>query len=518
MIVTFEQYRLDTDNYQLCKNGIPIKVERQVFAVLHTLIENRHKVVTKQDLVDGVWNGRVMSDAAISSRIKSARQAVGDDGKRQRLIKTVHGIGFRFVGHIDAQPTSTQIAAPNMDSAVKLGSDDQRPSIIVLPFALSANSEPSILPQGLAHDLITGLSRLRWLKVISRSSAFLVAQGHTSLNDLCKLTDVRYCLSGFITLTATTMTLHYELTDTQTGAVLYADGTTVGRDDINQSRNELTKTLIGVLELQISDNEAHLAQLKAVENLDAWEAYHLATMHLYRFTPLDNQKATALFKRAVQLEPRFARAHAGLSAAEFQNAFNQYAGVDRQASMNASIDSAQKSIELDRLDPLANFVMGRTYWLKGETDNSIAWLERATTLNPNYAHGYYACGLATLMTRSEQRSYDHSAQAVSLSPIDPFLYGFYGIRAFSYLADEDIENACFWAEKAALQPEAIAVMDLLAAALFEMNKDMASATKWVARARQRHPHIDSGYFFKALPFGAGKIRTLLQSSFSRLSL
>ncbi len=106
MIVTFESFTLDTENYRLTHAGNVLAVEPQVFAVLQVLIENRYRVVTKDDLINNVWRGRIMSDAAISRRIKSARQALKDDGRSQRLIKTVHGIGFRFVGDIDAVPGS----------------------------------------------------------------------------------------------------------------------------------------------------------------------------------------------------------------------------------------------------------------------------------------------------------------------------------------------------------------------------------------------------------------------------
>lgn len=519
MIVTFENYRLDTKAYQLYANEQMIDVEPQVFAVLQALIENRHRIVSKDDLIELVWNGRIKSDAAISSRIKSVRQAIGDDGRTQRLIKTIHGVGFRFIGDCEIYPDRDQgLVLTDTPKSEGVDQGDSRPSIVILPFSLPPNSEPSILPQGLAHDIITGLSRLRWLKVISRSSAFQIASDAEDINRLCQMTDVRYCLSGFLRMEGQQVTLNFELSDLKQSTVLHADHCGFRIDAINEVRSDITKRLISVLELQISEHEAQRAQLKSAENLDAWQAYHLATSHLYRFTEVDNQKATELFKRATKLEPHFARAHAGLSAAEFQNAFNLYAGVDREAAVKQSIASAERSIELDKLDPLANFVMGRTHWLKGETDLSIPWLERALSLNPNYAHGYYAHGLASLMTSDSRRGYDNSSHAISLSPLDPFLYGFYGIKAFSYLADEDIENARIWAEKAALQPEAIVVMDVLAAALCEMDRDLPSAQKWLRRARDRRPNIDSQFFFKALPFTAGMIRSLTASSLERLGL
>lgn len=519
MIVIFNDYQIDTSCYRISHNERPVEVEPQVFSVLQVLIENRHRTVTKQDLIDHVWQGRVMSDAAISSRIKSARQAIGDDGKTQRFIKTQHGIGFRFIGDVEIYPSqqdSPLLARPS--SVITNGTADHRPSIVILPFGSPSENGNSIMAQGLAHDIITGISRLRWLKVISRASAFQVENGTTDLQALRQLTSVRYCLSGFLTQLDKYFTLGYELSDLQSGAVLIADRVKMRNEAVNEVRQDIIKQLISGLELQISENEAQRAQLKSAENLDAWEAYHLATAHLYRFTAADNEKATELFQRATQLEPLFARAHAGLSAAEFQNAFNLYSGVDRKSAVSRAIGSAERSIELDRLDPLANFVMGRSHWLNNETDLSIPWLERATSLNPNYAHGYYAHGLATIMASDEQRSYHNSEQAISLSPLDPFLYGFYGIKAFSYLADEDISNARIWAEKAAQQPEAIVVMDLLAAAACEMDCDPLAAQKWLERGKRRKPGIDHQYFFKALPFGHGKVRALVQSSLQRLGL
>lgn len=516
MIVRFGQFRLDTDCYQLWDENQPISVEPQVFSVLQTLIENRHKVVTKDEMIQNIWQGRIMSDAAISSRIKSARQAIGDDGKTQRFIKTVHGIGFRFIGEVNAMPSLQIIKSLGQERDQTI--EDLRPSIIVLPFSSISDQDLSILPQGLAHDVITGLSRLRWLKVISRSSSFQLNNEKSGLDALCKLTSVRYCLSGFFEKAKQNLALNLELADISTGAILWADRIAIQLADIHDVRSAIIKKMVSILELQISENEAQRAQFKPPENLDAWEAYHLGVSHLYRFTSIDNEKASAFFKQAISLEPRFARAHAGLSSVEFQNAFNLYAHTNRKTAILNATRSAERSIELDRLDPLANFVMGRTHWLNGDTGASLPWLERALSLNPNYAQGYYAHGLASLMTSRDIRGYDHSKQAISLSPLDPFLYGFYGIRAFSYLADEDINNARIWAEKAAQQPGAIVVMDILAAATCEMTDDLISARHWIQRGKQRNPNINSDYFFRALPFASGNIRILIQSSLDRLGL
>ncbi|QSP94893.1 winged helix-turn-helix domain-containing protein [Marinobacter salinisoli] len=508
-VYRFGNFRLDLARHELLCDNRPVAVEPQVFSVLKALIENRERTVAKDDLMAMVWPGRVVSDSALSSRIKSARHAIGDDGKAQALIKTIHGFGFRFVGEVvedDVRPSTG-------------GCADQRPSIVVLPFTLLGNDvKQAVLSQGLAHDIITGLSRLRWLKVIARASAFRLTAAGMSYAEMHRLTHARYCLAGCLEIDGKELAINFELIDMAAESVLWAERITGSLDDVHEVRSDIVTRTIAAFELQISAHEVQRAKLKSPDNLDTWESYHLGISHLFRFTEKDNQAATTLFRRAVELEPGFARAHAGLSAAEFQNAFNAYKGVDRDTSVRIARESAERSIELDSLDPMANFVMGRTHWLSGDPTASLPWLERAVALNPNYAQGYYAHGLASLMASEELRGYQDSEQAVSLSPLDPFLYGFYGIRAFSYIADGDVANARLWAVKAACQPGAIPVMDLLAAATCAMDGASDQAETWLRKARGRKPDIDSDYFFRALQFSPGVVRQRIQAAFSRLGL
>ena len=115
MIHRFESFELDTDRYELRREGRPRAVEPQVFALLALLVENRHRMVPRAEIIEAVWEGRAVSDSALSSRIKSARQALDDDGDAQRLIRTVHGQGFRFVGEVEsaAAPAPGQSPAPS---------------------------------------------------------------------------------------------------------------------------------------------------------------------------------------------------------------------------------------------------------------------------------------------------------------------------------------------------------------------------------------------------------------------
>src|SRR5579883_3319358 len=111
MIYRFGPFELDVSTVELRLRNDPVRLEPQVFALLALLVENHDRLVSKDEIIEKVWDGRVVSDAAVASRIKSLRQALGDDGRSQRLIKTIHRRGFRFVGAVEVARGSALMAA-----------------------------------------------------------------------------------------------------------------------------------------------------------------------------------------------------------------------------------------------------------------------------------------------------------------------------------------------------------------------------------------------------------------------
>src|ERR1044072_1997649 len=121
MIYTFGQFELDLAAAELRADGAAVHVEPQVFALLALLVENSERLVSRDEIREKVWDGRIVSDAAIASRVKSARQALGDDGRAQQLIKTLHGQGFRFVGQARAVQNAVVVTAPRTEGLGEMG-------------------------------------------------------------------------------------------------------------------------------------------------------------------------------------------------------------------------------------------------------------------------------------------------------------------------------------------------------------------------------------------------------------
>jgi len=181
VIYQFENFSLDADRRELRRGTSVVATEPQVFDLLHYLVCNRQRVVSKDDLIGAVWNGRVISESTLSSRMTAVRHAVDDHGRDQRLIRTVARKGFRFVGEVrETDGSNTEVANFTREEP---GRDDSqaseapwlpdRPAIAVLPFAdASQDSEHEGFINGIVEDITTALSQFPWLSVVARSSSF----------------------------------------------------------------------------------------------------------------------------------------------------------------------------------------------------------------------------------------------------------------------------------------------------------------------------------------------------------
>lgn len=528
MLYAFDQFELDLAAVELRAGGKPVSIEPQVFALLALLVENRERMVSKDELVEKIWDGRVVSDAAVASRVKSARQALGDDGKSQRLIKTLHGQGYRFVGDARAARSTASVRITGAGADVssggmgELGGMVQRlarftqPSLAVLPFRFTGGDERYAgLANALPDELITDLAHLRWLIVTARGSSFRLRVPEVDYTEVGRLLQVRYCLSGTIEIADRSLLVIVELVDTSNAAIVWAERFSGRVDDVHTVREQIRACVLSALEIRIPLHEASLARRASAENLDAWSAYHLALQHLYRFNRGDNAAAASLFERAVALEPTFARAYGGLSFVHFQQAFlhytNNVAGAITQARRHA-----ERGLELDPLDPFVNFTMGRTYWLDGNLETSLGWLERATEISPHYAQAIYARGWAEALAGQSSDARRNVDLALRLSPLDPLHYAMLATRAFTHVAENDDAEAARWAERGARSPGAHVLVSMVASAAHALAGDAQRAAFWAANARERNPTLTREDFFRAFPMKSDAMRARFDQALARV--
>jgi len=514
MIYRFGSFELDLAKVELREDGTPCPVEPQVFALLALLVENRERMVSRDELIEKVWDGRVVSDAAVSSRIKSARQALGDDGRTQRFIRTIHGQGFRFVGEVTGAHSPRQepelargTPDPGAESQATATEAAARPSIAVLPLRLIGEAGPyAAVAEALPHDLILELSRLRWLAVTARGSSFRLRAAEVDVAEVGRLLGARYCLTGSVEVAHARLAVTAELADTRDGSVVWADRYAGPVADVHQFRIDIASQILAALEIRIPLHEAALARLSVTENLDAWSAYHLGLQHMYRFNRSDNAAAAALFRRAIDLDPTFPRAHAGLSFLHFQTAFLRHTD-DLAGEIAMARRWAARGLELDPLDPFVLFTMGRSYWLDGDLEGGLPWLERATSISPNYAQGIYARAWTETLLGRQAEGRSHVDLAMRLSPLDPLYYAMLGTRAFTHMLAGEDAAAAEWAERSARAPGAHVLIAMIASAAHALVGDHARATAWAANVRARNPGLTAEDFFRSFPMASPTMRT-----------
>jgi len=525
MIYQFGPFELDLGTVELRAKGEACRLEPQVFALLALLVENHARLVSKDEIIEKVWDGRAVSDAAVASRVKSARQALGDDGQAQRFIKTIHSQGFRFVAEVRAlRGSASQLAAESgtdpigQDIGKLVGQLERvsRPSLAVLPFrTIGEQVRGEALASALPAELITELSRLRWLFVTARGSSFRVRASDCEFNEIGRLLGVRYCLRGTVEVSDRRLVVTVELVDTLDAGIVWADRFSGRIDDVHAMREEMRSRVLMALDLRIPMHEAALARVTAPDDLDAWSAYHLGLQHIYRFNRADNAAAAQLFERAITLDSRFARAHAGLSFVHFQTAFMRYT-ENLAAEIRQARHCAERGLELDPLDPFVNFTMGRSYWLEGDLDSSLSWLERATSVSPNYAQGIYARAWTEALAGRALEGRKHVDLAMRLSPIDPLHYAMLATRAFTHMVMGEDAAAADWAERGARSPGAHVLIAMIAAVAHSLNGDAARAARWAANVRERSAALSSVDFLRAFPIRSDAMRTRVLQALTKL--
>ncbi|WP_380871818.1 transcriptional regulator [Sphingomonas sp. DBB INV C78] len=502
LIYRFGDFELDPARFELRAGGDARHLEPQVLSLLLLLASNADRMVSKDEIIEKIWGGRVVSEAAVASRVKAARQALEDDGHQQRFIRTIHGRGFRFCtpvafDHVDQVPASL---SRRDDPPRAAPVSEERPSIAVLPFQLLGDAGPfAFLADALADELIADLSRLRWLLVIARASTFRFRDRTSSCEEIGAALKVRYCLTGTLEEAKGGIVLSVELARTSDSAVVWAERFIAGPDELHDLRREMLAAIVARLESHIVQHEVELARRTPEAALDAWSAYHLGLDHMFRFNKADNLRAAGLFERALSFDPHFSRALSGLSFTAFQDCFLQYS--DRREVMAERARSlAEQALQCDPLDPFAHLNLGRSLWFDDAIGESVERLGQCIALSPNYAQAIYSKAWAEMAQCEGGRSDADAALALRLSPLDPLRYAMLAVHSINALLRGDPASAVDWGEKAARSPGAHKHIAIIAALAANASGNGDRAALWIDRARQLDPDMTRANFLKSFPF------------------
>ena len=276
-------------------------------------------------------------------------------------------------------------------------------------------------------------------------------------------------------------------------------------------RSDITAKVAATVESRIQSREAQQASALPTENLDAWQAYFRGLWHMYRFNAHDNEIASHLFKQALKSDGGFARALSGLSFTHFQNAFIGFSENPKR-ERDLAMAKAQEAFALDPLDPFVSLTMGRAEMLQGNWEAAMPWFDRSTEINPSYALAFYHRALSDAVIGSGDEGPEYAMKAIALSPIDPMLYAMLGARAFSHIAQGDLDAAIDWAERAAISPGAHVHIHAIAYLAQALAGNCDASRNWFDQVRRREPQYTDKLFFQAFPIRDERLRSTVKSA------
>lgn len=492
LLYLFEDYALDTNRRELHRGATLVSLEPQVFDLLEYLIRNRQRVVSKDDLFASIWDGRIVSESALSNRINAARSAVNDNGDEQRLIRTLQRKGIRFVGIVreEQKPAgvgSLEIAAEQSRTAPLL---PDKPSIAVLPFQnLSGDPEQEYFADGVVEDIIGALSRMRWLFVIARNSSFTYKGRAVDVKQVGRELGVRYVLEGSVRKSANRLRITGQLIDASTGAHLSSDRFDGDIEDIFDLQDRMTASIVGAIAPKLERAEIERAKRKPTESLDAYDYFLRAMASFYQRSREANEDALRLFYRAIESDSDFSTAY-GMAA--WCHAWRKLSGwmTDRAQEISEGARLAWRAVELGKDDAVALARGGHALaLLVGDLDSGVAFIDRALVLDPNLARAWYASGWVRAYRGEPEVAIEHQARAMRLSPLDPTLYHMQVGTAFAHMLAGRFDEASSWAERAFREELNYHPAAIVTAASHALAGRLEEAGQAMERLRQIDPSL-----------------------------
>jgi DNA-binding winged helix-turn-helix (wHTH) protein/tetratricopeptide (TPR) repeat protein len=421
MPFAFDGYVLDLDQRELRRGGAIIALEPRAFDLLAYLVHHRTRVVGKDELFDAVWEGRIVSDAALTTRINAVRRAIGDNGTAQRLIRTLRRKGLRFIGDVTEFVTAHGTTKPGAPADVRqrlpAAALADRVVVTVLPFAaISDDAEGRRLADGVAEDLVTALACFRWLAVIPPPSRIAYPHDQLATARIGCGTDRAYVVQGAVRCSERRVRVTARLVDATVGSVEWTDRFDGLLADGLSSQGKIASMMAGGIEARIQSAEARRCKAAAGTHLSPYDL-RLQAHPIFSSGRRRILRALALLEQAIELDRHYAPALADAANCRQILDVNGWA-EDRRLNRDKAIKLARLTLRASS-DPepvaIAAFVLA---YFSEDTDAAVTLLDDALRLNPNFATGWYMNGMARLYAGQPEQAIDCFQTSIQLNPRD----------------------------------------------------------------------------------------------------
>lgn len=443
--IRFGPFELDPARFELRRAGDLVPVEPRTFDLLKLLARNIGRTVTRDEIFGEVWQGRIVSDAALSSQVRAARRVLGDDGNAQQIIATVHGRGFRLRAKADTPPDA---------GAARTAGRTGLPTLVVLPCAsLDQDGRGTVLAQGITEDMVTALSRNRWLRVIPRTTVFALERSAGDPAEIARKAGADYLVSGTVRRDGNRVRITMQTIDARDMRCIWSEGFDRDMTDIFELQEEISRLVSARIATELGITEQERAARQPRKNMGAWELYQLGSIEFSRFTAESNRRCQRLMRQAIQQDPGFGSPYARLAYTMILEMV-YFDGERDRARMDEALDLALRGVGCDEQDASTLFSLGRVRLARCEYELAIDALEEALRLNPCLALSHCGLGDSLAYEGRLDEAIGSFQAAIDLSPHDPFRWAFMSYRSLAHLFGQEFDEAARWARRATQVPNA----------------------------------------------------------------
>jgi len=479
-------FEIDARSREIRCHGEVQEVEPKVFDLIVTLIDGRERVVTKDELLERVWPGSIVTESALTRCIMKARKAVGDDAKRQQAIRTISGRGYRFVAPVEALDTPAPPLSPD-DATAEPG-----PSIAVVPFRpLADDLELTYLGQGVAEDVGTLLAHLPGFFVISQGSTLLLAKSDESAEEKGRRLGVRYLVEGSLRPLADRLRVSVRLVEVPSARSLWAEQLNCSREELRALPDRLARAIVARVEPELARAELASLHRRMPADLDAWGAFRRAQalIALQGWNEATFAEAAGLMRASVEKDPDFAAGHAFLALVRAMGRLVGLAG-DPDAALAEAVTAADRALELENHHSVVLGLAGCALSDIGDLERGTRVLERAVESDPSNGQAWAALGASMLRAGQVEQGVDCLRYGLRISPLDARRAAWRSMLASGLLQAGRLDDCIDEAEHACRIDEKLFWPWLILAVAEATRGRPDDARRAIERARKVRPEIN----------------------------
>jgi adenylate cyclase len=440
----FGDHLLDIERRELFRRGEPVALEPQVFDLLVYLVQNRDRVVSRDDLVDAVWGGRIVSDSAITTRINAVRRAVGDSGSAQTVIRTLTRKGIRFIALVTEQDAPVTASPPQTDTPPPIGEPARRParpSLLVLPFRnTTADPQQEYLVDMVTSDLTVDLSHMRDVAVIAAATAS--KNSVLDIRQIGRELGVRYLVVGSIARIGRLVRTNVQLVDAASGEQLWGDRFEHEAADQGGIENTITGRIAASLYIQLVRAEGRRAETNPQPDALALRL-RATSLFFGSAAPEHTLVVRAMLRRAIQLDPGSAEAWARLAEVIVSDYLNRWNPTGEDPIAEAE-EAVRKALLIEPVNALARLVYGLIHRARGDYHSALEAYSQAIELDQNFALAYAHKGNALTLIGRPAEAVELVEHALRLNPHDPSIGIFHWVLGRANFVVGDYQQAVSW--------------------------------------------------------------------------